>query len=262
MPERTSSSAGPHAIRSAGVGSRGRERGPIRSASAETSLCVPAIEQSRHAARSPTGAALQKAFEVVVSIGACMVAAGPGSVGSVERIDAEDDSHAEIAYGTGEDDGFILPHLRHRAALCALYRFWLEKKLQRGRGLPARSAIRPEELKPWLGWINLVAIVDGGRDYVFRLYGSNIAREFGRDLTGKSLRELPAAHLGIITTPLERVVRDRVPCSTCHLVEYEGRSFVWERLILPLAEDGETVDILLVGLYRASLTDKPGAATA
>jgi hypothetical protein len=97
----------------------------------------------------------------------------------VERIDAEDESFAELAYATGDDDGFIMPHLRRRAELCALHGFWLDKKLRASGRLPGRSSIRPEELKPWLGWINLLEVVDGGRDYVFRLYGSNIAREFG-----------------------------------------------------------------------------------
>lgn len=173
----------------------------------------------------------------------------------MERIEAADDSCAELAYAAGDDDGFIWVQLRRRAELCALHRFWLEKKLRAGGRLPSRSAIRPEELKPWLGWINLLEVVDGGRDYVFRLYGSNVAREFARDLTGRSISELPPEHVPIVTAPFQRVMRERLPCATRHLIHIEGRSFVWERLVLPLAEDGEAVDILLIGLYRVDLAE-------
>jgi hypothetical protein len=173
----------------------------------------------------------------------------------VERIDAGVDSYAELAFATGDEDSFIPQHLRRRAELCALHRFWLDTKLRGGGRLPRRSEIRPEDLKPWLGWINLLELVDGGRDFIFRLYGSNVAREFGRDLTGRSVSELPAEHLPIVTAPFARVIGERVPCATRHLLHFEdGRSFVWERLVLPLAEDGATVDILLVGLYRVLLT--------
>jgi hypothetical protein len=177
----------------------------------------------------------------------------------VERVDAGDDSYSELAYAAGDDDSFILPQLRRRAELCALHRFWLDKKLRAGGRLPGRSSIKPEELKAWLGWINLMEVVDGGRDYVFRLYGSHVAREFGRDLTGRSVTELPPEHVPIVTAPFQRVIRDRLPCATRHLIQLEGRSFVWERLVLPLAEDGGTVDILLICLYRVLLASDAGS---
>jgi hypothetical protein len=181
----------------------------------------------------------------------------------VERIDAGDDSYAEFAFATGDEDSFIPPDLRRRAELCALHRFWLDKKRRAGGRLPRRSEIRPEDLKPWLGWVNLLEVVDGGRDFVFRLYGSNVAREFGRDLTGRGVGDLPPEHVPIVTAPFARVIRERVPCASRHHILFEdGRSFVWERLILPLAEDGATVDILLIALYRVLLTEKGGAKPA
>jgi hypothetical protein len=117
----------------------------------------------------------------------------------VERIDAGDDSYAELVFANGDDDSFILPHFRRRAELCAMYRFWLDSH---------------------------------------------------------SVSDLPAHHVPVVTAPFTRVIEECIPCATRHMLHLDGRSFAWERLVLPLAEDGETVDILLIALYRVLLTEK------
>jgi hypothetical protein len=127
----------------------------------------------------------------------------------VERIDAEDESFAELAYATGDDDGFIMPHLRRRAELCALHGFWLDKKRRAGNRLPGRHSI------------------------------TNVAREFCRDLTGRSMSELPPEHVGIVTAPFPRVIRHRLPCATRHLA---GRR-----------SSGSVSSCLLTDLYRVLL---------
>jgi hypothetical protein len=167
----------------------------------------------------------------------------------MERVEVED-GYAEVAYATGDDDDFIFPHLHRHAELCALYRLWLEARRGAGGRLPRRADFSPETLRPWLGWINLLTVVDGGRDYVYRLFGSNIAREAGHDLTGKSIFVLPAIHQPVISGPFAAVVAEGRPCCTRHVMYREGRSLAWERLVLPLAEDGRTPNILLIGLYR------------
>ena len=112
--------------------------------------------------------------------------------------------------------------------------------------LPARSAINPRDLKPLLPTMFLVDCpTRDDRDWVYRLIGTEIVNREGYDKTGRSVREyftgaawpmLRAEYLMCMDehrpvyradTALDRLARD---------------SFDFERIFLPLAGDGRTVD--------------------
>jgi hypothetical protein len=139
----------------------------------------------------------------------------------------------------------------------------LEQYWQRRRGanpLPARRDIDPVDMRPWLGNVALVQVVDGGRDFVFRLYGAELAHIFGRDMTGQSARSFPPHHVEIITGPYREVVRAAAPRYTAHILNIGDRRYAaWERVILPLADKAgaAAVGLLLIGLYRTLIADLP-----
>ena len=56
--------------------------------------------------------------------------------------------------------------------------------------LPPRGAFRPEELKPVLGKVNLLAVLRDPLRFVFRVRGSIIARLHDRDMTGRDVAEM------------------------------------------------------------------------
>lgn len=125
-----------------------------------------------------------------------------------------------------------------------------------GDALPARSAIDPTAMRPWLGNILLVDVIDGGAGFTYRLYGSEVAEHFGRDLTGRTPSEFPAHHVDIILGAYRGVVETGRPRYTVHILSIDGRKFAaWERVVLPLSDDGRTVNHLLVGLYRVRIPD-------
>src|SRR3546814_16038514 len=73
--------------------------------------------------------------------------------------------------------------------LSFLLRYWLGLQDSDGRVAPDR--IDPMQMRPALGHIMLLDVLDGGADYRYRVYGSEIAQRAGFDMTGKCPSELP-----------------------------------------------------------------------
>jgi len=138
-------------------------------------------------------------------------------------------------------DAIAEPELRE------LYRYWSEKRA--ARAYPSRADIVPEEIKRLLPFVLLLDVLDGGRHFRFRLVGTDAAS--GIDPTGKLLHEAAP----------EGVYRNHV----CALfgrgaagpgAMYSRASYAYDdapgprsisRVFLPLAADGQTVDMLMIG---------------
>jgi hypothetical protein len=122
--------------------------------------------------------------------------------------------------------------------------------------LPCHRVVDPLALRPWLGHLLLVDIVGAGDDFVYRVYGSDVAETFGQDMTGRSPRGFPPHHVDIIVEPYRAVAASKAPRYTAHILSIQQRKFAaWERVILPIADSRERVCQLLVGLHRVRLTD-------
>jgi hypothetical protein len=126
-----------------------------------------------------------------------------------------------------------------------LYRYWLHKR--GSRAMPARGDIDPAEIPRVLPYVAIVQKVEG--EYRFRLAGSAIARQFGRELTGDvvgshvSNREETIAALGSVC---ERVFAAAHPVFATGQHETALRvlhnvSF----LVLPLSDDGRQVNRII-----------------
>jgi hypothetical protein len=123
--------------------------------------------------------------------------------------------------------------------------YW-ESKCQ-GRSMPRRSDIDPAELIGLLPNVMLVDVVDDQRRFVYRLVGTGEVQLRGHDPTGKSVREGYFA-----ATPEEAEFR-YVTVRDTQAPYYDEDSFqVIDRyvseanLFLPLSDDGQTVNKILV----------------
>lgn len=133
-----------------------------------------------------------------------------------------------------------------------LYECWLDKRA--GRRFPSRADFDPMELRYILGNLLLVDVIGNAPpDFRIRLHGSNLASRHGYDLTGKLLDELPLAEqrdrarqtfTTVVATgePLHGH-RDRVFAESWQRQSYET-------VVLPLSNDGTTINMLLVGLIH------------
>ncbi len=84
----------------------------------------------------------------------------------------------------------IDPDLSDNPRFQDLLAYWREKRGD--RALPLRKAIDPLELKQHMGSLNIIECLPGLADFRYRLIGTNITAAYGRDSTGKTVRELYA----------------------------------------------------------------------
>lgn len=153
----------------------------------------------------------------------------------------------------------LLPRIR-AAALRRLLQDWAS----RGRDghppghLPGRADFPPESLRYILG--NLILWQTGAdpRTATCRLFGANLVFERGFDLTGRAVTDHPQPAIGELTAfGLERIVAERLPVLTRG--RYPGPDNTVaeiETVCLPLAADGQSIDMVLQGQINRSL--RPG----
>jgi PAS domain len=128
-----------------------------------------------------------------------------------------------------------------------LYHYWSQK---RGRsGYPSRADIEPEQIKRLLPFVLLLDVMDGGQHFRFRLVGTDAAS--GIDPTGKLLHE--AAPEGVYRNHISALFA-RGAAGPGAL--YSRATYAYDdapgprsisRVFLPLATDGKTVDMLMIG---------------
>ncbi len=124
--------------------------------------------------------------------------------------------------------------------------------------LPSRAAIDPLEMKEWLGNLLLIDVDEGG-GFRYRLYGTQFVAEFGCEMTGRPIDVLPPEYRDLLRHEYETARATRSPTARRYTARFDWllpdgephgtRLVTWERLVLPLARDGHTVDMLLVGAY-------------
>ncbi|HWA92438.1 MAG TPA: PAS domain-containing protein [Rhizomicrobium sp.] len=147
------------------------------------------------------------------------------------------------------------------ALLTDVHAAW--KKLAAGRMAPRRDEITPALIKSALPSIWMIDVVDGGRDFRFRIAGDRIIQFMGRRYAGSLLSEFAEQpffqHMREILTTS---VRSKRP-----FVAGPGRSRMpgkehveLEVLVLPLSDDGEHVTTVFgameIGPLRAKKLPK------
>lgn len=126
------------------------------------------------------------------------------------------------------------------------YDYWHGKK--QGRRLPARANIDPLEIPRLLPYLVLSDVLRDPFDIRFRLAGTQVVAMNNFDLTGKRLNEgiRQPAWRDYWLRIYRRVVESGEPAFGADCYEYRDRSHVdLEWCLLPLAADGETVDMIL-----------------
>jgi hypothetical protein len=137
-----------------------------------------------------------------------------------------------------------LPHPQ----LVQLYDYWDQKRAD--RRWPNRDDVDPLEMRFALGNIDLVEISYDPLVFFFRISGSNIDRDEGFNMQGKTLDDYPLPqHRETVRRTYLKVLEGGEP----HYEELErfdeGQSVRYGRLILPLSDCGSRVDMFLMGRY-------------
>lgn len=126
-----------------------------------------------------------------------------------------------------------------------------------GRAMPPRRDFEIDDLRSWLGRLLLLEVVDGGRDFRYRVYGSSLTAYLGAERNGQTVGTLPPEIRDSVMAEYRFVVTTRRP----HLVTSNRLVGATERrltkLILPLSEEGRTVNMLLAGVEADGLRYAP-----
>ena len=136
-----------------------------------------------------------------------------------------------------------------------LFAYWAS--LKEGARLPGRRQLDPAPIKRLLPTVSLIDVLPGAYpsavggeeapDFRMRLAGTGLYSVYGREITGKRLSEVyNSAAADYWRCELGRVVADRRPAVGQHSLAWRGAShlsILWLRL--PLASDGERVDMIL-----------------
>lgn len=134
---------------------------------------------------------------------------------------------------------------KFHADIIAFHALWQSKCAN--REMPARSDFDPAEMVRFLPGITIVDIVPDDRRFVYRLLGTREVRMRGRDPTGKGVAEgFFAASADAAIAAYQDVVTRRAP-------RFEQRNFTTpdqrfgseQSIILPLSDDGETINKLI-----------------
>jgi hypothetical protein len=134
----------------------------------------------------------------------------------------------------------------------AIVAYWRDKAGT--RRMPARSDIDPSELKPFLSRISLIDVVPDERRFVYRLVGTEEVALRGYDPTGKSIGEgFFGPNLELAYEHYGYVVENRAPF--CYRGDFEVPDGAIENedvIFLPLSEDGENVNMILLFYFDYS----------
>ena len=152
--------------------------------------------------------------------------------------------------------------LSHRIALAEIdstillqgAAYW--RGLCRERKFPSREDVTPRGLAGLLRYTMLLRVIDGGKDYEYRIVGDAYVMAHGVSFQGKRWSEtdkLSPGYHAMIKSTYDRVVRKGEPVAMRGWIERGAKKselVYCEYIFLPLGEDDRTVDhILVVAVY-------------
>jgi hypothetical protein len=131
-----------------------------------------------------------------------------------------------------------------------LQRLYDDWDARRGnRELPSRDDFDPLELTYILGRLNLVdALYDPVR-FRYRVFGGDIAKRFGFEMTGRIVDDYfaPEYRAMVQRRYTDAVAARRPIAARFSRRSIDQRQYYYESLVLPLSRDGSTIDMLMAG---------------
>ena len=133
--------------------------------------------------------------------------------------------------------------------LRSLFQYWSSKL--RGRSMPARKDLDPLEMRPWLGNLVLVDFPGDPKDYRIRLEGVNVVQFYGSSRTGRGIEAMTSElERQVVLPQYFSVVETKEPAYyEAEFISSEGVLTYQHKLVLPLSDDGERVNMTLAGIY-------------
>lgn len=133
--------------------------------------------------------------------------------------------------------------------LQAMLAYW-QSKSTAGR-VPARCDIIAAEIPRLLPYLAIVDVLAETLDFRYRLVGTHLTEMMGAERTGLHMREIfPPAAAEATGQMIAHLVANRKPLACGGSMPWLNADYrEFQALILPLAADGETVNMALMGMH-------------
>ncbi|MDJ0951901.1 MAG: PAS domain-containing protein [Alphaproteobacteria bacterium] len=141
------------------------------------------------------------------------------------------------------DDLLEIPGLRQ------LWQRWSAARQAADGRLPARADFDVLELKDCLGNLMLLDVETGGRDFRYRVYGTNVALADQADMTGRLVSELAPTSARFLARLYREVCRDKSPLFYRQRLFRNRSAELWDALVVPLASDRTAVDQIMTATF-------------
>jgi hypothetical protein len=148
-----------------------------------------------------------------------------------------------VVWGPRPDDIDLPP-------LAFLLRYWDGLPRHSGARFPHWRRVDPLEMREALGHVALIDVVDGGADFIYRVYGTRIAERYGSDLTGRRTSETDGGSYAaaFLVAVYRAVLARREPMFSVHFPSPRSSTAKWTRVVLPLVGDDGTIERFLAGI--------------
>ena len=130
--------------------------------------------------------------------------------------------------------------------LSQLLSMWFDRC--KSDALPARASFDQLDMRKLLGRIVMMDVLSEPLRFRFRLVGTDWVTRFGFDPTNTFVEDFPRVQSrAFIQEVMSKVVQERVPLMVRRSVIIDGQYFRYGMLLLPLASDGISVDMIMIG---------------
>ncbi|HUN49772.1 MAG TPA: PAS domain-containing protein [Candidatus Sulfotelmatobacter sp.] len=139
-----------------------------------------------------------------------------------------------------------------------LYAYWLSRR--GGRRYPARRDIDPLDFRYLLGRIVLIDVLRAPLRFRIRLQGIDVVKYFRRDLTGKTFDDIARPELrAFMLHRAKQLVEAGEPHFARRELVMDDRTLRFEAAVLPLADDGATIDMVLLAIILPFFPELAGS---
>jgi len=126
---------------------------------------------------------------------------------------------------------------------------WWKQAMDADGNPPTPEMVDPLVLRPALGAVSLLDVLDGGRDFQMRLHGSDVGATLGVDMTGMKVGEMTVPFMAFLIVTYRAQLLRPEPLLLRYTPAMEFFLSAWWRIGLPLVRNGEVVR-LLIGMER------------
>jgi hypothetical protein len=151
----------------------------------------------------------------------------------------------------------VIPAEIEAEELHRLYAYWQSRLA--GRRYPARRDLDPLDFRYLMGRIVLLDVLREPLRFRIRLQGMEIVKYFGRDMTGKTFDEILRPELrAFLLQRAKELLEGGVPYFARRELIKDERTLRFEAAVLPLADDGNSINMLMMAIIFPYFPHLPG----